>query len=133
MSARRTLTIGELAAETGRTVDTIRWYEKRGLVPRVARDKGGRRQYTDWHVEWFALIARLRATRMPVEEVRRYADLIQSGRTGIPAQADLLRAHREKICAQIEELKDSLALIDGKLANYDAWSVGRTPRPRSSS
>jgi len=128
MSGRRALGIGEMARRTGRSVHTMRWYEAQGLVPGVARDAGGRRQYTERHVEWFALLGRLKATGMPLAEIRRYAGLIASGRPGIPAQVDLLRAHREKVVQQMEEMAEALALIDAKLADYKAWSLtGKRP------
>ena len=48
----RNLRIGELAARTGRSVHTIRWYERQGLIPGIVRDNGGRRVYHERHVGW---------------------------------------------------------------------------------
>ena len=125
----KALSIGELARRTGRSVHTIRWYEAQGLVPGVVRDAGGRRQYTERHVDWFGLLARLKSTGMPVAEMQRYARLIASGRQGIPAQTQLLRLHREKVAAQLAELGEALALIDAKLTDYEAWrTTGKRTR-----
>lgn len=129
MRGEGSLTIGELSRRTGRSVHTIRWYEAQGLVPGVARDGGGRRQYTERHVEWFALLGRLKSTGMPLAEMRHYAGLIASGRQGIPAQIALLAVHREKVVQQIGELTEALSLIDAKLADYEAWRLtGKRPR-----
>lgn len=50
------LHIGDIAGRTGRSVHTIRWYERQGLIPGVSRDAGGRRVYSDYHVGWLDLM-----------------------------------------------------------------------------
>jgi DNA-binding transcriptional MerR regulator len=108
--------IGELARRAKRSVHAIRWYEAEGLMPNVERDAGGRRQYTQWHVEWLLFLDRLRITAMPIREMKRYAALIARGAAS--EQEALLRAHREKILARVRETDAALALIDRKLRRY---------------
>lgn len=65
--------IGELSARAGLSVDTIRYYERIGLLPRAGRDGGGRRDYDETILAWIAFLARLRVTGMPIREMVRYA------------------------------------------------------------
>jgi DNA-binding transcriptional MerR regulator len=66
------LHIGDIASRTGRSVHTIRWYERQGLIPGVCRDGGGRRVYSDYHVGWLDLMERLRSTGMSIKVMREY-------------------------------------------------------------
>ncbi|MFV0260764.1 MAG: MerR family transcriptional regulator [Acidimicrobiales bacterium] len=75
--------IAEVVERTGLTRDTLRWYEREGLIPPVDRDPSGYRAYSDATIGLIQLIVRLRRTGMPVEHMRRfdhYADLIATGR-----------------------------------------------------
>jgi DNA-binding transcriptional MerR regulator len=71
--------IGQLAARTGRSVHTIRWYEAQGLIPGVARDGGRRRVYGELHISWLDLMDRLRRTGMSIAEMREYTALVKQG------------------------------------------------------
>jgi DNA-binding transcriptional MerR regulator len=115
------LHIGELAARCGRSVHAIRWYDAQGLIPGVARDGGGRRVFTERHVEWLALVDRLRSTGMTVADIRRYAALVRQGRAGVPGQHELLAEHRTRVASAIAEWQAALELLDGKLAFYEEW------------
>jgi DNA-binding transcriptional MerR regulator len=116
-----TLHIGELAARCGRSVHAIRWYDAQGLIPGVARDGGGRRVFTERHVEWLALVDRLRSTGMAVADIRRYAALVRQGRTGVPGQHELLAEHRTRVASALADWQAALDLLDGKLAFYEEW------------
>jgi DNA-binding transcriptional MerR regulator len=120
--------IGELARRTKRSVHAIRWYEAQGLIPNVARDSGGRRRYTQWHVDWLNFLDRLKTTAMPVRDMKRYAALIARGEASWPEQEALLRAHRETVSARMREVEDALALIDRKLKHYARVREGRRER-----
>ena len=73
------LRIGKLARLTGRSVHTIRWYESQRLIPGVRRDPQGRRVYHEQHVEWLALLERLRRSGMSIKELRDYASMVRKG------------------------------------------------------
>jgi DNA-binding transcriptional MerR regulator len=120
--------IGELARRTNRSVHAIRWYEAQGLIPNVARDRGRRRRYTQWHVDWLHFLERLKISAMPVREMKRYAALIARGETSWPEQEALLRAHRDVVSARMREIEDALALIDRKLSHYARRREGRARR-----
>lgn len=124
------LLIGELAARSGRSVHTIRWYDAQGLMPGVLRDGGGRRVFSARHVEWLALLDRLRSTGMSIAEMRAYTALVRQGRTSLARQRELLATHRERVAASIDAWQAALALIDAKLDFYAQW-IATGERPAS--
>lgn len=115
------LRIGELARRSGRSAHTIRWYESQRLLPGAARDAGGRRLFSEAHVEWLALLDRLRGTGMSVRDMQAYARLVRQGKATLGDCRDLLAAHRERVQARVDELQAALELMDHKLAMYDRW------------
>ena len=128
--ARRTLLISQLARASGRSVHTIRWYESQRLIPGVRRDAQGRRTYVHEHVEWLALLERLRGSGMSIRELREYTAVAKRGASMIDASQDLLRAHRARVAQRIADLGNSLAIIDGKIAFYEEWRrTGVRPPP----
>jgi DNA-binding transcriptional MerR regulator len=132
VSAKRPLQlrIGELAARTGRSAHTIRWYERQGLLPPVPR-LGAYRVYSNRHVEWLELMERLRRSGMSVAQLRTYTALAQRGAPTIVQTRELLRAHREEVHRRIAEWRQALKLIEDKIAFYDEWiEEGRRPAPQ---
>lgn len=123
-----TYRIGELAALSGRSVHTIRWYEAQGLMPGVARDSGGRRVYHPLHLGWLELMDRLRTTGMSIAEMREYTALVKEGKGTLKQRHAQLALHRERVKANIAELSLSVKLIDRKLKFYDEWIAnGKQP------
>lgn len=116
-----TMHIGELSRLSGRSVHTIRWYEAQSLMPGAARDAGGRRVFNAAHVDWLELLARLRSSGMSVRQMQAYARQVREGKTTLGARQALLRDHRARVEAQVQELKQALDLIDRKVALYDKW------------
>jgi DNA-binding transcriptional MerR regulator len=114
-----TLTIAEAAAACGLTADTLRYYERDGLLVRpVGRSASGHRRYTDADLGWIEMVTRLRATGMPIRDVRRYAALVRAGDGNEAARLDLLQAHRERVLADLAEVTAHLAAIDHKIDLY---------------
>jgi DNA-binding transcriptional MerR regulator len=113
--------IGRLARETGRSVHTIRWYEKQGLMPGVTRDPGGRRVYTSHHVSWLLFLDRLRYAGMPIREMKRYASFAAQGKKTVRQRLELLDAHHSRTVAHIAHLQAALRLLEQKQAYYLKW------------
>lgn len=112
------LSVGQVATLTGLSTDTLRWYERVGLVRGVARDRSGHRRYTQADLRWLALLMRLRATGMPVSQMLRYAELV---RADVPTELErlrLLEAHRERVLSHIADLNRDLDVITSKIAGY---------------
>jgi DNA-binding transcriptional MerR regulator len=114
------LRIGQLAERTGRSVDTIRWYERQGLLPPVPRD-GARRVYSNRHVQWMELMERLRRSGMSVADLRAYTASAQRGAATLEQTREMLRAHRAKVEERIAEWRAAGKVIDAKIAYYTQW------------
>ena len=113
------LPIADASERTGLTPDTLRYYERDGLMlHEVGRSATGHRRYTETDLRWIRLITRLRATDMPIRDVRRYADLVRQGDGNEQDRLDLLRAHRQQVLAQLAEVQDHLGAIDAKIGIY---------------
>ncbi|MFW6866719.1 MerR family transcriptional regulator [Nocardioides sp. CPCC 206347] len=114
------LTIAEAAETLGLSSDTLRYYEKDGLLLRpVPRSSSGHRRYDEEDVRWIVLVTRLRATGMPIRDVRRYADLVRAGDGNEPQRLELLQAHREHVLQQLAEVTSHLGAIDHKIGIYE--------------
>lgn len=112
------LSIGQVAELTGLSHDTLRWYEREGLLNSVARDSGGRRQYTQIDLRRLLLLVRLRTTGMPVSEMQRYAGLLSAGPSTDRERAELLEAHRDRVLSHIDDLQRDLEMINRKIASH---------------
>jgi DNA-binding transcriptional MerR regulator len=113
------LSIAEAADLTGLSPDTLRYYEKGGLMLReVPRGTSGHRRYEDADLSWIRLITKLRSTGMPIRDVRRYADLVRAGDGNEQERLDLLQAHRQVVLARLAEVQDHLGAIDFKIGLY---------------
>lgn len=116
----RSLGISEVAALTGLSPDTLRWYERDGLLPPVERDSNRRRRYSPRDVRLLQALTRLRRTGMPVREMRAFARLTAEGPASHRRRLALLAAHRERIVSRLAELTDDLAVLDEKTAHYQS-------------
>lgn len=114
------LSISEAAELTGLTAHTLRYYERAGLMLQaVDRASSTHRRYTAADVTWIGFLTKLRATGMPIAAVRRYAELVRSGDDTVRGRLELLLAHRETEVRQLDDVVNSLAAIDKKIAVYE--------------
>lgn len=95
------MNIAQAAAQSGLTVDTIRFYEKSAMLPKLARDKRGWRSFDPPSIEWLVTLERLRATGMPLKDVKRFAVLANSAtartKTAARERLELLQRHQERL------------------------------------
>ena len=113
-----TLTIADAARASGLSAHTLRYYERAGLLDSVERNGGGHRRYTDGDLDRIRFLSKLRATGMPIREVRRYADLLKAGEGNDRERLALLEAHRERVLRRLEETAGNLELIEWKINLY---------------
>lgn len=111
--------ISEVAERTGLSISTIRFYEKSGLCPFIERGSDGKRTFSITDTDWLVLLASLRATGMPVSEMRSFAELYASGDETIPERKIALLAHRQSLKDRQAELNQCRAILDRKLQRYD--------------
>ena len=117
--------IQQVCEKTGLTAHTLRYYEKEGLLTGVARSTGGFRQYSDEDMEWLGLVCCLKNTGMPLQEIARFVQLAHQGDGTLEERVELLKDHREKLIARMEEMQRYLEKItwkvnffSGKLEEY---------------
>ncbi|MFX4286613.1 MerR family transcriptional regulator [Janibacter sp. G349] len=111
--------IAEVSRRSGLTQDTLRWYEREGLLPRVARGSDGRRRYEEADVRIVELIVRLRSTGMPVAEQRRFVDLLDEGAASHGRRMALLREHRIRVLDRLLGMREALGAIEDKIDHYE--------------
>jgi len=112
------LTIADAARASGLSVHTLRYYERAGLIGDVDRASSGHRRYSDADMAWVEAIRCLRATGMPIARIRRYYELVRTGRHERERLA-LLEEHRESVRAQLAEVQGHLAFVERKIATYE--------------
>ncbi|MFI5521266.1 MerR family transcriptional regulator [Streptomyces platensis] len=117
-AGRDQYTISEVAAYTGLSAHTLRWYERIGLMPHVDRTHTGQRRFSNRDLDWLDLVTKLRLTGMPVADMVRYADLVRAGDRTFPERQQLLTAHREDVRQRIAELQSTLDVLDYKIDIY---------------
>ena len=110
--------IGEVSAETGLSIDTLRYYEKEGLIPSPWRDPGGTRNYDPDILGWVKFLKALKATGMSIAQMRTYAEMRMRGTATAAPRRIMLEKQRDIVRSKITELQSSLDLLDYKIANY---------------
>jgi DNA-binding transcriptional MerR regulator len=133
-----TRTIQDASEETGVSRDTLRYYERVGILPGIARSASGHRRFSDEDMGWIKLVQCLRATGMPIEDLHAYAELAQQGDATAAERLRLLHEHKRRIEADMQELATALELVDHKIEGYDRLLADRLtedppdhrPKPR---
>ncbi|WP_033346298.1 MerR family transcriptional regulator [Catenuloplanes japonicus] len=108
-----TYTPAEAAEKTGLTLDTLRYYERTGLLSDVERTSGGRRVYTDAHLGWIDVLVCLRRTGMPIRDIQRFV-----GSAEARTRLRILGAHRAEVLREMDAQRRALDVIDGKIDAY---------------
>ena len=109
--------IGEFSEVTGLGIHTLRYYEHESLITPV-RNSSNRRRYSEKDITWIAFIKRLKATGMPIKEIKRYAALRAEGDATLSERMEMLIQHRQSLREQIRLLQEHEAKLDEKIAFY---------------
>lgn len=119
---------GQAAKKLGVSKDTLRYYEKEGLLPPIQRDHSGHRSYSEGDVEWIFLIRCLRNTDMPMAQIKRYVALLKGGGAGsIGERRRILTEHQAFLEEKIASYQSLLGLIGKKLSFYDDALRSKAP------
>ena len=113
------MTIGEVCEKYGITADTLRYYEKVGVIPVVNRTKRGIRDYGEDDIRWVENAICMRNAGLPVEMLIEYVRLFREGDSTIQARRDLLMEARKEIAAQLEKYQQAMDRLDFKISRYD--------------
>lgn len=112
------MTIAEMAEVIGVSAHTLRYYERAGLIHPVDRTAGNQRRYSSDHLAWLEFLLRLRATGMPIRQMRVYAELRASGTETVQPRLDMLVEHQRQLRERIAELRRHDAALTEKITTY---------------
>ncbi|NHC15725.1 MerR family transcriptional regulator [Motilibacter deserti] len=112
------LGIREVAEQTGLSMDTLRWYEREGLLPLVDRGSDGRRRYSPAAVRFILLVQALRRTGMPVADVRRFVQFGGGTTENHAPRMAMLEKQEAAIRQRIALLQHDLGLVQDKIRTY---------------
>lgn len=116
--AASTLTVGEAARRSGVSVDTLRYYEREGLLS-AGRTASGHRRYAPHDLAWIAVLTCLRETGMPIRRMREYAALARvDDEASVTERLRMLQEHRTEVQCRLRELQRNLEHLDGKISWY---------------
>ncbi|MEY9212651.1 MerR family transcriptional regulator [Thermobifida halotolerans] len=111
-------TPGEVARRFGLSLDTLRYYEKEGLLTEVERAPSGHRRYRADDVELLDLVRCLRDTDMPIARLRAFAELVRDGDHTVPQRVEALETHDAQLTERIAELRRRQQTIRDKIDYY---------------
>ena len=112
------MTITEVSKKYGLTADTLRYYERIGLIPPVPRGKSGARDYGQESCQCVELMKCMRAAGVQIETLIEYAALAQQGDGTLEARRNLLVRQREQLTARMADMQASLDRLDYKIELY---------------
>jgi len=107
------------------SADTLRYYERIGLLPPVTRDSSGNRDYSEADCNWVTFIKCMRHAGLSIEALIEYVEMFQQGDSTLEARKELLLEQRTRLMQRVEELQDTLSYLDKKIENYGSSSLSR--------
>ena len=111
--------IQEVSERYGLSADTLRYYERIGLLPTVNRTESGIRDYNDLDVRRVDFIKCMRSAGLPLEVLIDYMSLVQQGDSTIETRKEILREQRVLLATRIAEMQKTLDLLDHKIQVYE--------------
>lgn len=120
------MVISEMAKKTGVSSDTLRYYERIGLLPNVPRDKSGKRIYDKNFVEWIRFIQNLKDSGMSLNDIIKYIDLAKYGNNTYQERKNLLIKSKLILLRKVMDLQAMINNIDYQINNYDEILVPKT-------
>lgn len=113
------MTIAEVSRKYDISADTLRYYERIGLIPPVPRTRGGLRDYGEESCGWIQLMKCMRAAVVQIEALIEYVDLFQQGDATLDARKALLVEQRDQLVSRMAEMQASLDLLNQKIDRYE--------------
>ena len=113
------MNIAEVATKFDLTQDTLRYYEKVGLIPKVKRTSGGIRKYTEYDCRWIDFIKCMRNAGVQVGALVEYVKLFEQGNSTSEMRKNILLRERDRIAAQVAEMQRTLDRLNVKIERYE--------------
>ena len=111
--------IAEVSTQQGISTDTLRYYERIGLIPPVNRNESGIRDYNELDIRRVEFVKCMRSAGLPVEVLIEYIALVQQGDKTIEARKDILVEQRELLIARMEQMQKTLDILNHKIEVYE--------------
>ena len=111
--------IAEVSKAYGLSADTLRYYERIGLIPHVPRNSGGIRVYDEESRRWVEFVKCMRSAGIAIETLIEYVGLCRQGEHTAEARRDLLIEERRRLAERIAEMQETLARLDAKIEGYE--------------
>jgi DNA-binding transcriptional MerR regulator len=111
--------IAEVSEQYGISSDTLRYYERIGLIPPVNRTESGIRDYGEIDLRRVEFIKCMRSVGLPIEVLIEYVRLVQQGDQTIEARKEILKEQREQLAVRMKEMQETLDLLDYKIEVYE--------------
>ena len=119
------MTITEVSEKYDVSQDTLRYYERIGLIPRVNRNKSGFRNYTEEDCKWTEFVICMRSAGLPIEALIEYVNLFQQGDDTSEARKEILLEQRRLLIARMEIMQKTLERMNHKIERYEQIIVKR--------
>lgn len=116
------MTISEVSKKYDLSADTLRYYERIGLIPNVPRNKSGIRDYDEASCQWIELMKCMRAAGVQIEALIEYVALYQQGDETLEARKALLVEQRRQLMERMADMQASLERLNIKIERYDRFS-----------
>jgi DNA-binding transcriptional MerR regulator len=111
--------IAEVSEQYGISSDTLRYYERIGLIPPVNRNESGIRDYDELDIRRVEFIKCMRSAGLPIDVLIEYVGLVQQGDGTIEARKEILKEQRKQLAARMKEMQKTLDLLDHKIEVYE--------------
>lgn len=119
------MTITEVSERFELSQDTLRYYEKIGLIPAINRGKGGKRDYTEEDCKWIEFIKCMRSAGLPIEVLIEYVTLFKKGDETIDDRKELLIQQRKILVSKMEEMQRTIERLNFKIDIYENKNIGK--------
>ena len=117
------MTIKEVSEQYDISADTLRYYERIGLIPPVPRTQSGVRDYDEASCRWVNLMKCFRKAGVQIEALIEYVALFRQGESTREQRKQLLMEQRQRLCSRIHEMEQTLQRLDAKIENYEKWVI----------
>lgn len=122
------MTIKEVSEKYGISQDTLRYYERVNVIPKVTRTSGGIRDYQEEDLRWVELAVCMRNAGLPIESLIEYQRLFRAGDSTIPARLELLNEQMDILQKQKEQIEETMDRLSYKISRYEeAMKTGKRP------
>jgi len=117
------MNISQVSEKYKLSQDTLRYYERIGLIPHIKRNSGGYREYSDFDCGWIEAIRFMRNAGMTIELLLEYVGMVNQGDDTKEARKNLLITQRSQLVEKIADLHDTLARLTHKIDSYETAVV----------